>query len=62
MNERLEQILLDFIAVYLHDRLRDRGKQPDDDYIREELSRLYCATDVNGTLLFEQMEYEEQLP
>lgn len=55
MNKRLEQILLDFVTVYMH----DRGDRPGDEHIRGELNRLLLETEVNSTLLLDETEYEE---
>ena len=48
MDNRTEQILLDFIAVYLNDKA---GRS--DEYVKEELSRLTAACEVNGTELID---------
>ena len=54
MNSKLESILLDFITVYLH----DRGKRPDDECIKQELTRLYAECEINASMLIDQTNYE----
>lgn len=51
MEYTMENILLDFITVYLHDRKSDKTN---DESIKDELKRLYMECDVNGTMLIDE--------
>ena len=53
MSERIEQILLDFITVYLY----DRKDKTNDECIKQELKRLYIECDVNGSMLVDSEGY-----
>lgn len=53
MNDDMRSILLDFITVYLHDR-KDKSR---DEYIEQELGRLYLECEVNSTILIDKETY-----
>ena len=48
MDYSIENILVDFITVYLHDRKADKTN---DECIKQELKRLYIECDVNSSML-----------
>ena len=55
MDYSIENILVDFITVYLHDRKADKAN---DECIKQELKRLYIECDVNSSMLVDEQSYD----